>query len=160
MYENTGNPYQDSWKMKGTYCLILYCRQAFSASIGKLGIINFLAGGYIYTGSALNSLKKRVARHLAKEKKIFWHIDYLLEYNHIHLDYIFYLDLPIKNECPTARLLAERLRECAGFGSSDCKCRSHLFYFKNKEKQTVFKLLFKAGYRLSTPQEWLIWLFF
>ena len=64
--------------LKGTYCLLIHLKQDSKITIGKLGEKNFQKGYYIYVGSALNSLKTRIQRHLRKEKKIHWHIDYLL----------------------------------------------------------------------------------
>ncbi|MGM0365502.1 MAG: GIY-YIG nuclease family protein [Actinomycetota bacterium] len=141
--------------MKGTYCLILSCLKDFSIPVGKLGIRNFSEGGYVYVGSALNGLENRVARHLAKDKKLFWHIDYLLNSNYAGIDYIMYRNMPERYECPTAKLLAEKLKNCPGFGSSDCKCRSHLFYFEKKQYMFVCRLLSKAGFKLSKPGNWM-----
>jgi len=141
--------------MRGTYCLILSCKKDFSAPVGKLGILNFSEGGYIYIGSALNGLSNRLARHLRKKKKLYWHIDYLLESSYLDIDHIFYQSSAVKKECPTARLMAEEFKQCPGFGSSDCACRSHLFYFEKKERPYVFRLLGSAGYRMSKPETWL-----
>ena len=65
--------------MKGTYCLIINVKKDVKIKIGKvLGEIEFKKGCYLYVGSAMNSLEKRVQRHLSKDKKKHWHIDYLL----------------------------------------------------------------------------------
>jgi len=64
--------------LKGTYCLIIYLRKDTTIEIGKRGSINFRRGYYIYVGSALNSLESRLKRHLSHNKKLFWHVDYLL----------------------------------------------------------------------------------
>ena len=44
-----------------------------------MGEVSFKEGDYIYIGSAKGCLETRLQRHLRKEKRIFWHIDYLLE---------------------------------------------------------------------------------
>jgi len=54
-------------------------------------------------------------------------------------------------ECETAEVfyrntLTEIVRK--GFGSSDCKCVSHLFYIKNKER--IEKVLKKIGFSISS----------
>jgi len=46
--------------------------------IGKLGIHNLPHGYYVYVGSALGGLASRLRRHLRSEKRLHWHIDYLL----------------------------------------------------------------------------------
>jgi Uri superfamily endonuclease len=61
-----------------TYCLITQLNKNSTIKVGKLGEIDFKKGYYVYVGSALNSIDSRVWRHLSKEKKLFWHIDYLL----------------------------------------------------------------------------------
>jgi len=67
-------------------------------------------------------MKKRLERHLRKEKKLHWHIDYLLRESEI--EEIF---LSEREECEVAKafLLFDSI---PGFGCSDCSCRSHLFY--------------------------------
>jgi len=48
----------------------------------------FPKGYYCYTGSARGSgstnLKHRIGRHLKKEKRMFWHIDYVLKNQNIN----------------------------------------------------------------------------
>jgi len=64
--------------MRGTYAIIMELISDKRISVGKLGKINFKKGYYLYVGSGQNSLETRIARHLKKRKKKFWHIDYLL----------------------------------------------------------------------------------
>ncbi len=65
---------------------------------------------------------KRLERHLRTEKKLFWHIDYFLEKAHIRKIYI----AEGEKECKVAQKM--NLPGVKGFGCSDCKCPSHLFY--------------------------------
>ena len=103
--------------MKGSYCLIINVEKDTKIKIGKkLGIINFKKGCYVYVGSAMNSLESRVKRHLSDNKKKHWHIDYLLLNKNSKIEKI------IENE-----------ESIADFGCSDCKCHSHLIYFKNSK---------------------------
>ena len=44
-----------------------------------MGEVSFKEGDYIYISSAKGCLETRLQRHLRKEKRIFWHIDYPLE---------------------------------------------------------------------------------
>ena len=116
---------------KGTYILAIKLAKAADITVGKLGRFTFPAGRYLYFGSAMNGLRSRISRHLRSDKKMHWHIDYLLEKAAI-ID-IWYVESEERLECylcqeamgfPGANVPVK------GFGSSDCKCESHLIYFK------------------------------
>jgi sugar fermentation stimulation protein A len=112
----------------GSYLLIIYINENKVISIGHLGYIHFEVGYYIYVGSAMINLNQRINRHKRKNKKLFWHIDYLLkEAKLLHA-------LPIRSEidleCTIARdIINISDRQVIGFGFSDCNCDSHLFKF-------------------------------
>jgi Uri superfamily endonuclease len=112
--------------MKGIYSIVAFLKKGQKIKIGRLGVIDFKKGYYIYVGSALNSLESRMRRHLQKRKKLRWHVDYLLEKARV-VD-ILYKETEEKLECEFARELAENFACIKGFGSSDCSCESHLFY--------------------------------
>jgi sugar fermentation stimulation protein A len=118
-------------KFKGVYQLLFFFPNKSRIKVGQKGSFNFPKGYYVYTGSAKNSLKGRVLRHLRKSKKKFWHIDYLLPYAKIK-DIIIHVK---KSECYWNNRLFD-LKESEvlvnGFGSSDCRCKVHLLYFKKK----------------------------
>ncbi|MEE8401881.1 MAG: GIY-YIG nuclease family protein, partial [Candidatus Hydrothermarchaeaceae archaeon] len=97
-------------------------------TVGKLGEVSFKKGYYTYIGSALGSLEGRINRHLRKEKRLKWHIDYLLIDGRI--DKIFIFETTERLECITARKVKKNLTPVKNFGSSDCSCDSHLFYSK------------------------------
>jgi len=118
---------------KGTYCLLIYCREDLKISVGALGKIRFRPGFYLYAGSALKGMDKRISRHLKKKKKVFWHIDRITSDRRFFLEKIYYIDKPQKLECIIAKKLAEIFCPVIAFGSSDCKCSSHLF-FAGEEK--------------------------
>lgn len=95
--------------------------------IGKLGTFSFSKGFYVYTGSALSSLEGRIGRHLRKDKRLKWHIDYFLE-EAISLGFMPIVS-PEREECEiNSRFLEEGESVAKGFGSSDCNCISHLVY--------------------------------
>ena len=96
-------------------------------TVGKLGNILFQPGCYCYVGSALNGLKARVARHLRHEKKTWWHIDYLLKRADV-VEIVWGLSSD-RLECRIAEALrSQGVESIPGFGASDCRCISHLFY--------------------------------
>ena len=97
--------------------------------------MSFKKGDYIYVGSAKGCLVARLRRHLKKDKKSFWHIDYLLENKKAKISQIWTIDK--KMECQTAEIFCqdpttEIIKN--GFGSSDCKCLTHLFFVRNKKQ--------------------------
>ena len=102
-------------------------------AVGALGIIHFKKGYYAYVGSAMNSIEKRVERHLRKEKKLRWHIDYLLK--EAKVEKIYYKESQEKEECRIAKIfLSNGFSYVKNFGASDCNCKSHLFYAEDEEK--------------------------
>jgi Uri superfamily endonuclease len=117
----------------GIYHLILHLAQDETLQIGKLDEFKFPAGYYVYTGSALNGLEKRIARHQRNEKRLHWHIDYLLQHARI-VDIITHHTTQ-RLECQFNRNIQSLPNSeipAKGFGSSDCKCISHLTYFLEK----------------------------
>ena len=61
----------------GSYALALCLPSSRKIAVGKLGLVEFPRGHYIYFGSALGGLKARVARHLRSEKKLHWPANHL-----------------------------------------------------------------------------------
>ena len=111
--------------MKGSYVLLIELEKDSTITIGKLGKIFFKKGFYAYVGSALNGLEQRIQRHKSSDKKMHWHIDYLLKYAEIKD--AFYRESNKKEECQIANKFG-KLETISGFGCSDCNCKSHLFY--------------------------------
>lgn len=116
--------------MKGSYSLII--EPPREAEIGALGVKEFEADIVVYNGSAFGpGGLKRVLRHFSSDKKIYWHIDYLLKEGELKKAIIFpEADL----ECKISEKMS---RPVEGFGSSDCSCDSHLFQFGSLNE--VFK---------------------
>ena len=120
----------------GSYQLKIKIKKDVSIKIGALGICNFPKGEYVYTGSAMKNLSKRIERHKRKEKTLRWHIDYLLASDAVELlEAISYLS-KIREECQRNQILLNKGAEAIvkGFGSSDCKiCPSHLLRIRTIE---------------------------
>lgn len=113
---------------RGAYLLLIKMESEKEVTAGKLGSTCLPPGYYIYVGSAMGGISKRLARHARKRKQKRWHIDYLVNeadavksIPFISSDYL---------ECELAGKLQEiAVRPVEGFGSSDCSCRAHLYYF-------------------------------
>ncbi len=107
-----------------SYQLFIRVERPEKIVVGRLGKFTFPAGEYIYSGSARRGLCARVNRHLRSEKKLRWHIDYLLAAAAVTITKV---RISTTNEC---QLVAESGGEIVvkGFGASDCcqGCGSHL----------------------------------
>ena len=105
--------------------------------IGSLDFVNFRKGFYLYVGSAQNSLDTRIKRHFYQNKKLRWHIDYLLK--HAKIKEVWIKENAAKvEECTTARCFEANFLFVKNFGSSDCTCSSHLFYSKSERRFKKF----------------------
>ena len=123
----------------GAYALAFESDSSFVAKIGALGEFDFSPGIYVYVGSALGpgGLRARVGRHLRKNKKLKWHFDYLSEL----LEPVGgYCEVTSERlECAWAAKLADArgIVPVSGFGSSDCRCLSHLFHFQELSVSSI-----------------------
>ncbi|MCH8801462.1 MAG: GIY-YIG nuclease family protein [Chloroflexi bacterium] len=116
----------------GSYALALRLPSRRKLTVGRLGLVEFPSGHYIYFGSALGGLKARVARHLRSEKKLHWHADYLGAEE--SWTQAWQLADGQRWECVWATAAAATAGvsvPAPGFGSSDCRCRSHLVRVNN-----------------------------
>lgn len=130
--------------VSGTYVLFIAVSKDITLEIGSLGGIKFVKGFYIYIGSALGSggLVKRVERHLRNEKKLFWHIDYLLNSSSIEIAAVAWTANQQKLECLISQeidRLLDLVTPIHRFGSSDCKCTGHLKMIKTKTISVFYK---------------------
>lgn len=109
-----------------TYQLLIRVPVQLPIRVGQLGVFDFPAGNYVYTGSGKRGLEARIARHLSKSKRPRWHIDYLLAAPGVEVDQVLRFDAA---ECEVNRLTPGRVI-IARFGAGDCRagCGSHLKY--------------------------------
>ncbi len=116
--------------MKKSYQLCIRLDKDLNLTVGKLGTFSFPAGWYIYTGSARRNIGARVRRHCSKNKKMRWHIDYLLA---DPLAQLVEVKLFREEECYLNQRTQGRV-VVPGFGSSDCgnNCGSHLKFLETK----------------------------
>lgn len=139
---------------RGTYALVLSLESERKIAVGKLGRFIFPAGYYIYVGSARGGISQRVQRHLrgggeGSGKKLRWHIDYLIQ--QAKVIEVWYTE--DSQECLWASTASEMNQGqilISGFGSSDCRCPSHLIYFPLLPSFDVFQqMLGGQGYGLK-----------
>jgi len=133
---------------RGSYCILLRLPEACSIEVGASGTRHFKKGYYIYAGSAMKELSKRIARHQRRKKRFFWHIDYLRDRAEFHAA------LPIRSSKQLECLLARHIKKIAqeeiqGFGSSDCNCTSHLFYMEKDPLSSPEFIKFLLYYRMD-----------
>lgn len=119
--------------MRGTYTLLLVCREPFRRRIGSLGYANVDEGYYLYTGSALGtgalSLEGRLMRHSRLSKKARWHVDYLTSDSRCRVMAAVFLRSRKRLECVINQAAVRKLNAepvLPGAGSSDCECDGHL----------------------------------
>jgi Uri superfamily endonuclease len=125
----------------GTYTLLLHVKKQVTVTVGSLGKQTFPVGHYSYTGSAMGkgaSLKNRISRHLRKEKRCFWHIDYILENENVSVEAVVAAETSQKMECEINQHIRTGIGgkvQVKGFGASDCQkeCGSHLLFFSDAE---------------------------
>jgi Uri superfamily endonuclease len=134
--------YQDMQQISsqpGTYVIVLRADDARKLTIGRAGTLTIKPGYYLYVGSAFGpgGLRARVGRHLAGSGICRWHIDYLRAATEAVEAWMLTGDE--KMEHHWARMLADAPgveMPMAGFGASDCRCLTHLFYCGNSAGAT------------------------
>lgn len=116
---------------QGTYLIGIMVAPGAWIDVGHLGRFFFPVGWYGYTGSAhgTGGLRARLARHGRSEKRLHWHVDYLLARG--RLKAAWWTVSPLRLECAWAdaiRRLPGSQVIVPGFGASDCRCQAHLAY--------------------------------
>jgi Uri superfamily endonuclease len=117
----------------GTYALILKNRSRAKVQVGRFRQIDLSPGYYIYVGSAFGpgGLRARVSRYFRKNKRKHWHIDYLVAFMRPWT--LWYSHEPKRLEHQWAEVFFNMIGmfPIQGFGCSDCRCYSHLFWTSN-----------------------------
>ena len=127
--------------MKGSYILLIPLPEGQTIKAGSVPNTYFPSGCYAYVGSAMGGFKPRLNRHLKKNEKPRWHIDYLLK--RASVSSIILCETEERVECVIAQALSSQFDSIPGFGSSDCRCHSHLFFSadENQMKPTIMSIL-------------------
>ena len=130
----------------GTYLLLLECRKPSRLSIGKLGEMTVEQGSYAYIGSAWGpgGIRARIRHHRKIAGRPHWHIDYLRTVAEVTGAYCVF-----GARCEHAWVQRLMHSDAAtmplkGFGSSDCDCATHLFYFGRKPLRTQLEKLLNS----------------
>jgi Uri superfamily endonuclease len=126
----------------GTYALVLTSHKTSPVGIGSLGTLELQPGFYVYVGSAFGTggLAARIRHHTQIAAHPHWHIDYLRAA--CDLIEIWFTTEAARREHLWAGAVT-RLPGAGvpmpGFGSSDCQCAAHLFWFKNPPSVRGFR---------------------
>jgi Uri superfamily endonuclease len=136
---------------RGTYVLIVSLERDCQIIVGRLGPIKFRSGLYAYCGSAMAGYRSRVGRHFSHEKKLRWHIDYLLE--EAEPVGAFLVQGSGGMECALGMMLSSLAgsEPVVGFGSSDCSCRSHLYRIEESAIPSLTGEIKELTSRISHP---------
>ena len=137
-----------------TYLLILKVTRNARIAVGRLEDTEFKRGLCLYIGSAKRGLDKRIARHRIKQKKLYWHIDYILSSEQISVLEVWTKEA--NEECAIAHKVStipetEIVRN--GIGSSDCKCATHLYFFEAINYFQPISLVHGTNKHLTTVEE-------
>ncbi len=127
---------------KGIYILHLTLASTTRVHVGRLGRIGFSAGYYAYVGRAFGpgGLFARLNHHRRRAASPHWHIDFLRP--HGVLEKIWWGCTSPTCEHSWAQGLM-KLRGASmpvrGFGSSDCRCESHLIRLARRPRRAAFR---------------------
>ncbi len=128
--------------MRGSYFLVIRL-EGDKVVRTKAKEFHLKGGYYVYVGSAMNSLEKRVKRHFSKEKRLHWHVDFLLKEAELLRAYLI----------PSEERLEEKLslevakygEPVEGFGASDIKVSTNLYRFDEESDEVLVGILRKLG---------------
>lgn len=83
----------------------------------------------------MGNLEKRILRHLKREKKRHWHLDFITT-SELFEPLEVWIFRGKRFECELAETLSKNGNEpVLGFGSTDCSCKSHLFRLNSLESE-------------------------
>ncbi|WP_155323688.1 GIY-YIG nuclease family protein [Desulfosarcina ovata] len=140
----------------GTYALLLHCPAPVTVRAGRLGVIDLPAGYWVYVGSAFGpgGLRARLRHHLSPSPRPHWHLDYVKAA--MDAVAIWSTTDPVKREHDWATAFATlRGATCpvAGFGASDCACRTHLIHLSRRPGFNGFRRRIRRAIRTHGPMD-------
>jgi Uri superfamily endonuclease len=126
----------------GTYALVFSCASNARIQTGRLGMMQFQPGYYVYLGSALGpgGLRARIAHHQKPSRRPHWHIDYVRAHTQIHCIWFGYDARRREHQwARVVRTMRHARAPLLAFGASDCDCRSHLYFFQRCPSRISFQ---------------------
>lgn len=126
----------------GTYALLLGVERHARVRIGALGEMNLEPGALVYVGSARGSggLRARLGHHCRTSTRPHWHLDYLHAETAILGAWISTSpDLLEHRWASAVGAMRGATIPAADFGSSDCSCPAHLFWFARRPSATTLR---------------------
>ena len=139
-----------------TYALILSCSADNGIQIGLLGTIRLQPGYYVYLGSALGpgGLRARIGHHQKPSTRPHWHIDYLRAHSRVHTIWFSYGVRRREHQwARVVRTMNGAKVPLLGFGTSDCDCQSHLYFFKRCPSRISFQRALDSLAKRHLPVE-------
>lgn len=138
---------------KGVY-ILLFRNEACTVRTGAVGERIFSAGWHAYVGSALGSggfarVMRHFRLHSEKDRKPRWHIDALLISPWFHIISAYCIHTQEQIECHIARYMTGTVIK--GFGSSDCSCKGHLFYYPYDPAEELMQLIDSLSGQWTIP---------
>ena len=138
----------------GTYALVLESTKAAPIRVGKLGSLQLQPGFYVCVGSAHGpgGLRARLAHHLEPTGRPHWHVDYMRAYT--KPQEVWFCCDRIRWDCRWACCLGMQRGvsvPLAGFGSSDCDCETHLYFFGSRPSMGAFARRLRTVERTHPP---------
>lgn len=114
----------------GTYVLILHAARRAVVTFRRGSSIATRPGYYTYVGSAFGpgGIRARVSRHARTDKRRHWHIDHLTAVTQVTGAMISYACSRYEHGWAAYLEDMTALEAVAGFGCTDCRCHSHLYY--------------------------------
>lgn len=125
----------------GTYAIVFECARDDTRAIGQLGRFKIPEGFYVYVGSALGpgGVDARVRRHCRASKRLRWHVDYLSRSMPVPEVWYTYDSERREHHWTETMIDLGYVPYIEGFGSSDCRCYSHLFRAHSRPSSESFR---------------------
>jgi Uri superfamily endonuclease len=134
----------------GTYALVLTSHETSPVGIGRLG--NLVLQPYVGSAFGAGGLAARIRHHTQITARPHWHIDYLRAACDL-IESWFTTEAASREHSwagAAARLPGAGV-PMPGFGSSDCQCAAHLFWFKNPPSVRAFRQLVRTLVSTTRP---------
>lgn len=147
--------YSGARPRRSTYALLLSSATDELIRVGRLGNLRLQPGYYVYVGSALGpgGLRARLAHHMRPAERPHWHIDYLRAKTTLERVWFCY------NRKSREHDWAKRFAAMTGasvpmavFGSSDCGCEAHLFFFKGGDFPRLIGIISSARHSFKSAR--------